>query len=66
MSHRPAAVVAWILLVALLVACPQIVTVAVAVAAWALETPAVLAAGAVAAVAWCRARPVAGVGRRWA
>lgn len=63
MPHRPAAVVAWILAAALLVACPQIVTVALAVAAWALGTPVALAAGAAAAVVWCRKRPVTVGGR---
>lgn len=54
---RPAAHVVWILVVALLITCPQIVTVALAVAAWSLGQPVALAVGLVAALAWCAVRP---------
>jgi hypothetical protein len=54
---RPAAVVAWVLFVALLVACPQIVAVALTVAAWPLGQPVALAVALAAALLWCKVRP---------
>lgn len=65
MARRPAALVAWVLAVALLVTCPQIITVVLAVAAWSLGQPVLLAVGLVAAVVWCRKHPLV-AHRGWA
>lgn len=57
---RPAAVLAWVLSIALLLTCPQIVTAVFAAVGWVLTAPAggaVLTIALLATIGWCLARP---------
>lgn len=66
-TTRPAAVLAWVLGIALILACPQIVAVTIASVTWTLTAPAgavVLAIAFVSTVGWLLVRP--GRMRGWA
>ncbi|MCX5202457.1 hypothetical protein OG897_13490 [Streptomyces sp. NBC_00237] len=63
---RPAAVVAWVLFVALLVSCPQTIVAVLAVAVWSLGQPVALGVALAVSLLWCAARPASSAGLRWA
>lgn len=64
MASRPAAAVAWVLGIALVLVCPAVLNVALTGVAWALTQPFVLGAGLVATLAWCATHPAPGVAHR--
>ncbi|MFK0182329.1 hypothetical protein ACIQVR_40965 [Streptomyces xanthochromogenes] len=57
MTSRPAAILAWILGIALVIACPAVVPAALTVICWALTQPVVLGVGLAATLVWCATHP---------
>ncbi|MFI2349721.1 hypothetical protein ACH492_22240 [Streptomyces sp. NPDC019443] len=65
---RPAAVLAWVLGIALILTCPQIVTAGIAAVGWVLTAPAggaVLTVALLVTIGWCLARPTRRYRRGW-
>lgn len=65
-THRPAVTVAWILGIALVIACPAVVPAALATVAWTMLHPIALAVALAATLVWCAARPQHRYRRGWA
>lgn len=57
MTSRPAVTLAWVLGIALVMACPAVVPAAIAIVGWALTQPVVLGVALAVTLVWCVTHP---------